>query len=108
VREAEKIVRNLVESVSEPDKVEHYIARDGSRRRWRYPDAERPGWKDGEPVSGMCYDCRIPYGAFEDIHLPNDLWERINPTPHEGAGLLCPNCIFERLHHLGIYEVVVT
>jgi hypothetical protein len=66
---------------------------------------------DGEPGptgAAVCYDCGLPYEAFEDIVLPHELWERINPTEHRGAGLLCANCIFERLHHIGVYEVQVS
>jgi hypothetical protein len=85
-----------------------YVAQNGEQRRWRYPDAERPGWEGDEPVSALCYDCRIPYSAIVDVVLPNELWERINPTVHRGAGLLCANCIFERLHHLNVFEVKVT
>ena len=61
--------------------------------KWKYKDSERP--------HGYCYDCRIPYGEFEDMIIPNELWSLINPTYHIGAGLLCPNCIINRLNCLG-------
>lgn len=70
--------------------------------KWTYEDSERP--------SGECYDCGLGYGVggFGDLQLPDDVWEEINPTQHEGAGLLCPNCIFIRLRELGISNVDAT
>lgn len=52
----------------------------------------------------VCLDCDLPYGdpKFGDLVVPHDVWERINPTPFYGCGLLCPNCIFARLSELGI------
>lgn len=37
--------------------------------------------------------------------ISNEIWEKINPTYYEGAGLLCPNCIGLRLRKLGIIDV---
>lgn len=65
------------------------------RYKWTYNDNERP--------NGCCYDCMIKYGEFVDMSIPNDLWEKINPTIHEEAGLLCPTCISNRLHYLGLW-----
>ena len=63
------------------------------RYKWRYNDSERP--------SGCCYDCRIKYSEFPDMSILDDLWELINPTEHEGSGLLCPTCIANRLNFIG-------
>ena len=43
----------------------------------------------------------MKYGEFPDLIIPNHLWELINPTHHEEAGLLCPTCIANRLNYLG-------
>jgi hypothetical protein len=85
-----------------------YIAANGLKRKWRYSDNERPGWRHGQPVEAMCYDCRTPYYAMVDVVIPNKLWEKINPTKHKSAGILCSNCIFERLHQIGVYRVQVS
>jgi uncharacterized protein (DUF983 family) len=71
-----------------------YVARSGEFRYWRH--FIRP--------KAICYDCETPYGEgpFGDLVLPNEIWEKINPTYHKGAGLLCPNCIFERLAAIGV------
>lgn len=69
---------------------------------WRYADEDRP--------KGVCYDCGRPYGdehGFPDLLVPNDVWEKINPTEHRGAGLLCPSCIVARCVHLGLERVPV-
>lgn len=63
--------------------------------KWRYKDEERP--------QGCCYDCRLEYEKFPDMIIPAGLWERINPTEHEGAGLLCPTCIARRLDYIGVW-----
>lgn len=47
------------------------------RYKWNYFDDDRP--------KGCCYDCRIPYSEFPDLTIPDELWEKINPTNHEGA-----------------------
>lgn len=61
----------------------------------KYNDSERP--------SGKCYDCKIPYGSFRDFTISDEHWEIINPTNHEGAGLLCPTCIANRLDSVGLW-----
>lgn len=75
-----------------------YLAWDGTRRRWRYSDDERP-------QDARCYDCARPYASIGDCVVPNEVWERINPTGHKGAGILCANCIIERLHVVGVAGV---
>lgn len=80
-----------------PPLPETYIAHDGTVRRWRYVDGVRP--------RACCYDCARPYESIGDCVVPDEVWERINPTEHRGAGLLCANCIIERLHVLGISGV---
>jgi len=57
--------------------------------KWRYKDHERP--------KGCCYDCGIRYSGFPDVNVSDELWEKINPTEHEGGGLLCPTCIAKRI-----------
>lgn len=51
-----------------------------------------------------CADCNEPYGSarFPDLIIETWAWVKISPTGDEG-GLLCPNCICERLHIEGIY-----
>lgn len=58
--------------------------------KWKYKDHERP--------QGCCYDCGMKYTEFPDMMVPDDLWEKINPTYCRGAGLLCPTCIAKRLY----------
>jgi hypothetical protein len=89
-----------------------YVAANGTKRKWRYEDWERPNWavsngKTATAGCSVCYDCRLLYKDMVDICLSNEKWELINPTYHKGAGILCANCIFERLHKLGIYKVLV-
>ena len=62
---------------------------------WKYEDNKRP--------IGKCYDCRISYNTFQDFIVSDIVWEKINPTYHEGAGILCPTCIVNRLHFLGLW-----
>ena len=60
-------------------------------------------YKDNDRPKGCCYDCKLDYDKFPcDMLIQNNLWEKINPTYHEGAGLLCPNCICTRLMKLGL------
>jgi len=65
------------------------------KNKWQYSEDERP--------KGCCYDCRMKYDQFPDMIIPDVLWELINPTKIEGAGLLCPTCIANRLDFLGIW-----
>ncbi len=67
----------------------------------RFHDNERP--------YGGCYDCGLKYDSPKwcDVIIPNDIWELINPTYHEGAGLLCFNCIAGRLVELGLENVKI-
>ena len=60
---------------------------------WRYKDSERP--------TKCCYDCRLKYAEFPDMIINDELWELINPTFHNGAGILCPTCIANRLNYIG-------
>lgn len=71
------------------------IGLDRYKYKWRYKDDERP--------HGCCYDCGLSYTEFPDMMIPDELWERINPTEHEGAGILCPTCIARRLNYLGLW-----
>ncbi len=84
--------------------IKNYNTWDGKDKKWRYKEEERPKNKDGS-YSAECYDCGIPYSAIGDCVIKNELWEMINPTEYQGAGILCPNCIVQRLHYLNIYGV---
>jgi len=64
-----------------------------------YTDEERIKFND--PLK--CYDCGLEYGTFPDFVIPDVLWERINPTYHEGSGILCPTCIAKRLDELDLW-----
>lgn len=51
-----------------------------------------------------CHDCGRKYGdehGFPDLVIPDDAWKRIAPD-WKGNGLLCPSCICQRLHDMGI------
>lgn len=61
----------------------------------RFDDNERP--------QGCCYDCGLKYGTFPDFSITNEHWELINPTHHEGAGILCPTCIAVRLNCIELW-----
>jgi hypothetical protein len=50
--------------------------------------------------SACCFDCKMLYGTFPDMVLPNDLWELINPSIYKGYGMLCPTCIANRLNYI--------
>lgn len=63
--------------------------------KWRY--------KDGEIPEGCCYDCRMKYGEFPDMVIPDELWTLITPSQHREGGLLCPTCIASRLDYLGLW-----
>ena len=54
----------------------------------------------------VCYDCGLPYGseAWADVLVPDDIWQQISPTGHEG-GILCFNCMVRRLTKLGLRNV---
>lgn len=56
---------------------------------WKHPIDERP--------QGCCYDCGMEYKDFHDMVVPDDVWEKISPTHWQGAGLLCPTCMVNRL-----------
>jgi hypothetical protein len=45
----------------------------------------------------------MKYGEFPDMTISDEYWEKINPTEHKGAGLLCPTCIANRLNYLGLW-----
>lgn len=62
-------------------------------------------YSDGKRPKGVCYDCKRAYNTFPDLVVPDDVWEKINPTNHQGAGILCPTCIAQRLQLLSIGPV---
>lgn len=65
----------------------------------RYKNEDRP--------CGICYDCGLDYTKFScDMVIQDELWELINPTYCEDAGLLCPNCICTRLMQLPEFNKV--
>lgn len=80
---------------------------DGIIKRWNYDDS--PKYKT-EGMKGwvVCADCGAAYGTFPDMIIPDDLWEKINPSIHKGAGILCPTCITKRLSYLGLWYVPIT
>jgi hypothetical protein len=93
--------RHLLENIKlQP---ESYTAWNGTIRQWAYTEEERNiGFES-------CYDCGIPYSALGDCVVSDQIWRLIQPRPvaeeWRGCGLLCANCIIERLHHLKIYGV---
>jgi hypothetical protein len=74
------------------------------------PNDEELAAKGRAPMScsAACYDCGKPYVEIGDCVIADDMWEQINPSPHKGGGILCPNCILARLHKLGISGVSAT
>jgi hypothetical protein len=66
----------------------------GYRYKWHYDKNEHP--------QSCCYDCRIKYGEFPDMVIPDKLWKKISPTGDDG-GILCPTCIANRLNHLQLW-----
>jgi hypothetical protein len=62
---------------------------------WKHPKNARP--------QAVCYDCKMPYHDFQDMVIDDDLWELISPTYWQGAGLLCPTCMANRLDYLGLW-----
>lgn len=68
-------------------------------------------YKDDERPRGVCYDCKKSYDGpdWVDVVVDNDLWEKINPTYHKGAGLLCANCTTIRIQEAtGCSHLVLT
>lgn len=61
---------------------------------------------DDERPYGRCYDCLMAYSEFPDMLIPDKYWEMINPTYHQGAGLLCPTCTAKRLRQLNIKDEI--
>lgn len=65
------------------------------RCKWVLEDEERPR----DPLA--CYDCGAPYSAIGDCYVPNTVWAEIQPARGQGAGILCANCIAQRLGVVG-------
>lgn len=59
-------------------------------------------------MGASCYDCGLEYGgsAWSDVVVLPDIWRKISPTGDEG-GLLCFNCMCDRLSHLGLGGVAM-
>lgn len=70
--------------------------------------SERRNWRPKPPAKAACYECGLNYCKFPlDAIVSDCIWELINPSEHEGAGLLCPNCICRRLRVLGATHVYI-
>ncbi len=54
----------------------------------------------------ICYSCGKPYEQCGDVSMDSKIWNRISPTGNEG-GLLCANCIMERLAQAEISSITV-
>lgn len=64
--------------------------------KWKLTDEEKP--------KNLCYDCHLIYGIdFGDMYIHDAIWDLINPSFYEGGGILCPNCIINRLRYLKIW-----
>jgi len=84
------------------DTPEGYYGPDGRWRKWRYTDEERQWDK-----YARCYDCGKAYDEYwGDCLVSNEVWERINPTYHARAGLLCTACMHARLRALHLKDIV--
>lgn len=71
---------------------------------YKYTDEER------NIIGCACYDCGLKYGGagWIDAVIDNKYWEIINPSYHNGAGLLCITCIAKRLELLGLSNIEVS
>lgn len=49
-----------------------------------------------------CYDCGRLYAKGPDLIIDDDAWKAI--APHDGEGVLCPNCIHDRLVAAGFED----
>lgn len=58
-------------------------------------------------IRAACYGCGKPYSECGDVSMDHETWEKISPTGNEG-GLLCANCIMDRLAQMDLSGVVVT
>lgn len=85
--------------MSETKAPDMYKSWNGEWRPWHVPEPR--------PLDAACCDCRMPYHAIGDCSIAHDVWAKIAPTPH-GGGVLCPNCMLERLHVLEISDVAAT
>lgn len=47
-----------------------------------------------------CYDCGRRYVKGPDLVVPDADWAKI--APHDGQGVLCPNCMHDRFVALGV------
>lgn len=55
-----------------------------------------------------CHGCGKKYAKFPlDTNLPDYLWLKISPRP-DGGGILCADCILERLRKLGATVAFLT
>lgn len=48
-----------------------------------------------------CSGCGRPYARGPDLVIPDAAWLKIAPRP-DGGGVLCPNCIHDRLVAAGV------
>lgn len=67
-----------------------------------------PGWLLKKPSPLSCYQCRLPYSGehWVEAVVEDGVWAKISPTGNEG-GILCINCMAERLNRLGLRDVPV-
>lgn len=47
-----------------------------------------------------CYDCGRRYDKGPDLIVSDENWAKI--APHDGQGVLCPNCMHDRFVALGV------
>lgn len=47
-----------------------------------------------------CAGCGRPYSKGPDLIIPDEAWMKIAPRS-DGGGVLCPNCIHDRLEAAG-------
>ena len=55
-----------------------------------------------------CYDCGLDYGCIGWIEaiIPDNVWDFISPTG-DGGGILCINCISQRLTERGLSRIPI-
>jgi hypothetical protein len=64
--------------------------------------APEPPQGDPRDSGCLCSGCGTRYRG--DLLVPDDVWERIKPAGSSaGGGLLCPNCIMQRVVDLGVW-----
>lgn len=82
------------------------MVKKANNRSWIYTGYEYQKRR----IKACCYDCLLPYtdDAWIDALVSDEIWERINPSPYKGGGLLCLNCMCRRFVQAGMMQVQIS